>query len=124
MMTRLTGPVVAAASRLLPSVHPTKPRENRGGRTGRVIPFHSHPAPRFSGKGGKARLKARLLIATALLLVPACSSAPERDDRKVETPNGSAVAALVPLPDGRSVTCVIMDGYESGGISCDWDRVR
>jgi hypothetical protein len=28
------------------------------------------------------------------------------------------------LPDGRTVDCVIWQGYKSGGIDCDWANAR
>lgn len=62
-----------------------------------------------------------------LLLVAACA--------KGETPTGAT--APVPGPfdgriavqevqfePGKTVTCVVWDGYRAGGISCDWANTK
>lgn len=30
----------------------------------------------------------------------------------------------VTMDDGHTVQCVMMEGYKSGGLSCDWDNQR
>lgn len=37
---------------------------------------------------------------------------------------GHMVEQEMELEDGRVVTCVVYDGYNSGGVSCDWDSAN
>jgi hypothetical protein len=53
-----------------------------------------------------------LLLAAALALAATACTGTDAVDTE-ERP--------VQLTDGRVVTCIISDGYNSGGISCDWD---
>jgi hypothetical protein len=54
--------------------------------------------------------------ALVLLLLAGCSG----------TGNIREEARLVPLPDGRTVVCVVSagEGGEPGGIDCDWGHAR
>lgn len=56
----------------------------------------------------------------ALLMLPAlaaCGADPE-----VDTNVGGISERKVELNDGRSVTCLTIDGHKRGGISCDWAK--
>lgn len=39
------------------------------------------------------------------------------------TSYGDLLTCTIELPDTRLVTCLIFDGYNSGGIDCDWAHV-
>lgn len=36
------------------------------------------------------------------------------------TSYGDLLTCTIELPDTRLVTCLIFDGYNSGGLDCDW----
>lgn len=35
---------------------------------------------------------------------------------------GEVQTCTIELPDTRLVTCLIFDGYNSGGLDCDWNH--
>lgn len=58
-----------------------------------------------------------LALLAALLLLTGCGSAGDNVGDKWGTHPQR-------LPDGRTVDCVVWDGYKKGGISCDWGHAR
>lgn len=68
-------------------------------------------------------------ICVALLLAGCGNSADMNDSDKAVSTGDSAFAGSlgdfrVPLKDGRTVTCVVYDGYRAGGVSCDWATAK
>ncbi|WP_263729998.1 hypothetical protein [Cellulomonas sp. SG140] len=65
------------------------------------------------------------VAAAAALGLAGCGSAGDGSTpaQHVEGLEGADVApVVVELAGGHSVTCVVYDGYKSGGISCDWSK--
>lgn len=65
----------------------------------------------------------RLTVVTvsiaSMVLVSGCSTNPNQEnlDSNVEP-------YVVKLEDGRTVTCVVFQAVQEGGISCDWANAR
>lgn len=62
----------------------------------------------------KANLGAVLLFAATLAVLAGCGEGPQGGDTEV---------TQVDVGD-RAVTCVVWDGYNAGGIDCDWANAR
>lgn len=44
------------------------------------------------------------------------------EDSVTKTKHGNIIPAEVKTKDGHTVQCLVLDGYESGGLDCDWDN--
>lgn len=66
----------------------------------------------------------------AALLLTGCGNSANMNgaDKDTAVGDGTFGGSLgdyrVPLDDGRTVTCVVYDGYKAGGVSCDWANAK
>lgn len=44
------------------------------------------------------------------------------EDEVTKTQHGKIIPVEVKTKDGHTVQCLVLDGYESGGLDCDWDN--
>ncbi len=64
----------------------------------------------------------RLVIVTAVLIAGCTANAdknPEQNARDLDL-----AVSRTRLDDGRTVICIVWEGYKSGGISCDWEHAK
>ena len=66
--------------------------------------------------------KTALALITAVLLLGACASVPGEEAQKSGIEDVSV--AEVPIPGGKTVVCVIFQGVNEGGITCDWENAK
>ena len=66
------------------------------------------------------RKNAMITAATLAAVVLLTGCAQEREAPATPGPVGGTTEVIHVDVDGRSVTCVVWDGYNAGGISCDW----
>lgn len=76
---------------------------------------------------------AAMIAALALAGCGAAGGSADTTETKTETKPACVVsdstisetykACTIELPDTRLVTCMVYDGYYSGGIDCDWAHV-
>lgn len=76
-------------------------------------------------------MKKKLIIGVALLLMltgcgdMALAETPEDHARWASHYENNAYAITVPLPDGRSVICVVLDDSGTGtNLDCDWPHAK
>lgn len=74
--------------------------------------------------------KALMLLFTAVFMIglTACSNeptpTPTPTELSVDDTNQYIYEAQKKLKDGRTVTCVIYNSYQEGGINCDWANAK
>ena len=70
------------------------------------------------------KLSALAAVGALALGLAGCSSAPSsyqsNPDNEQEAYSDSLYESTITLKDGRKITCIILDIYEGGGLSCDW----
>lgn len=44
------------------------------------------------------------------------------EDSVTKTKHGKIIPVEVKTKDGQTVQCLVLDGYKSGGLDCDWDN--
>lgn len=65
----------------------------------------------------------RLLAATAaLLLLAGCSDPRPEASGTVERIQKGQLSVSVIEVNGRKISCVVFNGYNAGGVSCDFTR--
>lgn len=65
---------------------------------------------------------ALVMVGTILALLTGCAPGGNMDEPvAVDDRNGDVEERHVLLNDGRSITCIVYDSYQEGGISCDWN---
>jgi predicted small secreted protein len=60
------------------------------------------------------------LVAVAMITLTACGSA-SGGQSKVDS-RASQISVQQVYVDGKTVSCIVWIGYESGAISCDWSK--
>lgn len=65
-------------------------------------------------------------LALAALTLTACGPAQPDTSTETATTNEGQRGTVFDrnLPDGRTVTCIWERGYNSGGLSCDWENAE
>lgn len=64
----------------------------------------------------------KIVAIVALLALAGCSDpAPETSVSKTQTGDGSLSVEVIEV-NGRQISCVVFDGYNAGGVSCDFTR--
>lgn len=70
----------------------------------------------------KRLIPALALVALALTACGSPQQEPSSEPAPSLRPNTNVFQQS--LPDGRSVTCIWARGYNSGGVSCDWENAK
>lgn len=70
-----------------------------------------------------------IIVAIALttgIMISGCSGNGSETDSvdKSEAEYANVYPTEVKTKDGRTVQCVVMEGYKSGGLTCEWDNKR
>lgn len=69
----------------------------------------------------RKRVLAALSAGAVVLGLVGCASPYEASSNSVVT-SDELVERVVTLADGRTITCIVYDGYLGrGGLSCDWE---
>lgn len=64
-------------------------------------------------------------LALALALLPGCASGGNpANDAGAGSNSDRLYERTITLTDGRTITCVVHQSGNAGGVSCDWDGAR